>query len=282
MRPILAAACLSSAAVLLGGERPAAQNEPTRTLLARTAAYLHHFVRDLSNVVAQEQYVQEFLRTAGRRRLTSDFLLVGYPGAEGNFLVFRDVVEVNGRPVGDQQERLTRLFLQPFTSAVQRAYEIERDSVRYGVPRGRLSNPLLAATFLQEFYQPMFRFEAGSLDTNLGPAVRSVRFEEIERPRPGATPRLLRGTAWIDEGSGRVVRTELDGVTTTFGTDPGLGIDVPLEMRDTYTLPILGTATGSDRFIGRATYSRFRRFQVRTDEAIEKPGGLDAAPSPPR
>lgn len=249
--------------------RPNAQEVSVRDILDRTAAYTRQFVTRLSNVVAEERYVQEFLRTTTRRSLTSDFLLVGYPGAEGSFQVFRDVIEVDGRKVADQQERLTKLFLEPFRSAVQRAWEVERDSVRYGVPRGRLSNPLFAFTFLQASYQPLFRFDLGDRDRKAGPAVRSVAFEEIERPGRGKTPRQLRGTAWIEETTGRIVRTEIDGVTTTFGRDPGLGIDVPTEMRDTFYLPMPGTAGGADRFRGRATYSRFRRFQVRTDETIE-------------
>jgi hypothetical protein len=44
-------------------------------------------------------------------------------------------------------------------------------------------------------------------------------------------------------------------ITTTFGLDEKLGIDVPLEMRDHYPLQDV-------EIRGVATYSRFRRFPV--------------------
>ena len=96
------AATLSAVIVVVCARHPQAQPVSTRELLDRAALYTRQFVTRLSNVVAEERYVQEFLRTTTRRSLISEFLLVGYPGAEGSFQVFRDVIEVNGRRVADQ------------------------------------------------------------------------------------------------------------------------------------------------------------------------------------
>ena len=70
---------------------------PTALLRERVAAYVQRFVDDLTNVVAEERYVQEFRRATDRRRLRSDFLLVKYPGEERRYQTFRDVLEVDGR-----------------------------------------------------------------------------------------------------------------------------------------------------------------------------------------
>ena len=81
---------------------------------------------------------------------------------------------------------------------------------------------------------------------------------------------LTRGLAWIEEDTGRVVKTELKigrgaaaiTVTTLFKFDEELGINVPVEMRDWYP-------DGTGEIRGVATYGRFRRFQVRTEETIK-------------
>ena len=81
------------------------------------------------------------------------------------------------------------------------------------------------------------------------------------------------GRVWMDETTGRVVKTELEvgqarspvRVVTTFAFDEELGTDVPAEMRDWYP-DTLGEIRGV------ATHGRFRRFRVRTSEEIGKPG----------
>lgn len=252
-------------------------------LLARAAAYVTQFVSRFSNVVAEEDFQQDW-QSGERRRLTSDFLLVSYPGMEGTWLAFRDVTAVNGRPVRDQQERLTKLFLEPFADAVRRAEEIAREASRHSlVELGPLSNPLAVLAWLQPYYHPQFTYTAGGLDTIAGVRVRALHMQEILRPRPSGAVRTVatRATAWVEEATGRVVKTEArlgagpDGVvvTTTFRFDEGLGIDVPAEMRDSRVRSAVGRrlGIGIDQFRGVATYARFRRFAVRTDEDVDLP-----------
>jgi len=78
---------------------------------------------------------------------------------------------------------------------------------------------------------------------------------------------------WIEEDTGRVVKTELQvggtmsmiRVTTQFVFDDELGISVPAVMEDMYP------RTSGGEFRGKATYGKFRRFEVKTEETIEKP-----------
>ena len=270
----VSALTLTLAQAQIGAQAPSADE-----LLRRTADYVADFVEGLTNVVAEEEYRQSFQSGPGRRRLTSDFLLVKYPGMDKEFLAFRDVIEVNGRPVTDQQDRLLKLFIEPYDNPVARASEIASASGRHSIDGGRLSNPLYVLAQLQSHYQPRFRFTLNGLASRLGPGVREIEMVEIRNPVPGQPP-PIRALAWVEERTGRVLKTELRAgrapstalTTTTFGTNPGLGIDVPVEMRDSYVVRAAsGPVNAVDQFSGVATYSRFRRFQVHAEEKIETP-----------
>ena len=269
---------LTCAAVACVTLVPVGAQEPSRELLLqRTAAYVQRFVDDLSNVVAEEELRQEFRLSAPKRRiLRSDFLLVRYPGEEKVYLTFRDVLEVDGRAVRDQQERITRLFLEPFTDAVRRAGEIQRDGLRHSAPNGRLADPLSVLAYLQADYHQNFQFSVGRAAPKWGADVRELEMTQIVEPGSRQVPILA--TAWIEEGSGRVVRTEMRTgrgpasrlTTTTFGFDRALQIDVPVEMRDSVPFGV------NDEFQGTAVYRNFRRFQVRADQEVQTP----ATPAP--
>jgi len=249
----------------------AAQPKPTAVVLERVAAYVQRFVDDLTNVVAEERYVQEFRRVADRRRLRSDFLLVKYPGDERRYQTFRDVLEVDGRPVREQQARITQLFLEPFASAVQRAGEIEMASFRQSLRRGRLVDPLQAIAYLQAFYQPQLEFSVAPAYRRADTGMIELTFTQITPPGSSLIP--LRGKALLVEQTGRVIRTELTAgsgsnvrvTTTEFGFNAALRIDVPVRLRD--EMPV----SGGDDFIGTAEYTNFRRFQVRAEQEIDVP-----------
>ena len=263
---------LAAAAVLALSAHSAAGAQPTPTALIRerVATYVQRFVDELTNVVAEERYVQEFRRAADRRRLRSDFLLVKYPGDERRYQTFRDVLEVDGRPVREQQARITQLFLEPFASAMKRAEEIEVASFRQSLRRGRLVDPLQAIAYLQAFYQPQFEFSLAPADRARGD-VLELSYTQIVPAGQSLIP--LRGKALVTEQTGRVIRTELTAgsgsnvrvTTTEFGFNPALGIDVPVRLRD--EMPV----SGPDDFIGTAEYANFRRFQVRAEEEINVP-----------
>jgi hypothetical protein len=266
----------SALVAILASPVESAQAPAKEALLRRTADYVAGFVNGLTNVVAEEDYRQAFDVSAPRRRLKSDFLLVKYPGQDTEFLAFRDVIEVDGRAVSDQQNRLLKLFVEPFTNPLRRASEIANEGSRHSLDRGRLANPLLVIALLQAHYQPNFRFDLKDLETKLGASVREIEMFQDVSPL-GGTAQGLRAAVWIEETTGRVVKTELRAgrapntalTTTTFGRDPALGIDVPVEMRDSYFLR--GGTSQQEQFIGIARYSRFRRFQVHVEEKIDVP-----------
>ncbi len=272
--------------VLVAGCALRVEAQPSHPeLVERASGYVSRFLTAFSNVVADEHYEQEATSPRRRRTLRSDLLLVRYPGASA-WHVFRDVCEVDGRAVaGAREGRLAALFLRPAEQALPKAQEIAAAGARHNIDDiGTLNNPLLALAFLQRDYRERFRFTLAALEPDLGPTIRTVQFEEVRVPtllRLGGNKDMpARGRVWIDETNGRVLKTELrvgqrdfahssmtwrppSTITTTFGLDEVLGIDVPLEMRDHYALE-------SVEVRGVATYARFRRFPVGPDAATER------------
>ena len=280
---------LAVAVALLSASRPQAQDRRD-AVLDRATAYVQRFIEAYANVVAEEIYVQQTTSPRRTRRLRSDYSLVRFPGSD-EWHAFRDVLEVDGKLLPDEgrTERLTKLFVEPPENALRRIEEIARAGVRYNLTDiGTLNEPLRVLAYLQPGYRERFRFIFGGIEEDLGPAVREVRFEEFSRPTILRTPRGTDtpslGLVWIDEPTGRVVRTELrpgrfvpasTRIVTTFRFDELLGIDVPARMEDVYP-----DRTGE--FVGTATYSRFRRFQARAEASIDVPAPPKREPEPAR
>ena len=126
----LAAAAIG---VALTGGSLLAQEPALDAVLGRAGAYVEEFQRQLSGVVAEEEYVQDVRYPLGtgtrynpllarHRELKSDLLLVKPVGAD-RWIQFRDVFEVDGKSTRDRSERLVRLFLAPSSSS---ASQVER------------------------------------------------------------------------------------------------------------------------------------------------------------
>ncbi len=276
-------------------------------LLNRSAWYLDYFIDQFENVVAEEDDMQDanspmptFLPFAGgggrgggpvgappstsdvararHRDLRSDFLLVKSPETL-DLIPFRDVIAVDGVPVRDREERLARLFLNPTKDAMAHARAVSEEGARYNIGNMRttLGNPVFGISVLQLTYQPRFKFTLGKEDRSVGPGVWFVDYQEL------ASPAMVQGEAghdlfahgrlWIEAQTGRVVRTELNveqpliraKVTTSFRFDAKFDIAVPVEMREVYTFANGNTVKTI------ASYGRFRRFDVTSEEDIKLP-----------
>jgi len=251
-------------------------------VLQRLADYAVAFQRQLSNIVAEERYVQDVRYpnlVPGRgaanahRELRSDVLLVQPTGSDA-YVEFRDVFEVDGRPVRDRQERLTRLFLTSGATADAQFRQIARESARYNIGNVErtINTPTLALQFLLPAYQARFRF------TPRGGTPMAIEFEEVQRPTLIRTNHDLdlpvHGRVWMDTASGRVVTTELISedsalratITVTYRWDDRLRLMVPAEMRERYDVRRDGAVV-----TGRATYDNLRQFQVTSDERLGPP-----------
>ena len=271
----LAVAVTLCAAVLVPGHVVRAQTPKPEEIIGKATEYVHGFVERFANVVAEERYEQEITSPRRKRVLVGDYLLVRMPD-DDMWQGFRDVLEVDGKPVRDREQRILKLFTEPSPNRLRQASQIAGASARHNLlDIGTLNNPLVAMAFLQRQYVDRFRYTIAGIEKKLGPDVRTVRFVEFRSPtllKTNANGDLpSRGLYWIEQSTGRVVKTELQlgstsfpvRIATTYRFDEDLGIDVPAQMEDWYP-----DRTGE--FRGKATYGKFRRFQVQTAETLAK------------
>jgi hypothetical protein len=268
-----------------------------RDVLARAGAYLAELEQQMSGVVAEETYVQEVNRVGGstsprleQRQLKSDLLLLR-PQGEISWVQFRDVFEVDGRPVRDREERLTALFLKPDASALQRIASIRRESARYniGSVQRTMNIPVVPLSVLVPKAQPRFEFKVASSGTNIRapappgrePSFRTsvevwiVAFEERRGPTlirlPTGANIFSRGRLWIEPASGRLMLAEMitenrnvrAQLNVSYQVVPPLDYMVPVEMTEKYLHKSEPRET-----TGRATYANFRQFRVQVDEKL--------------
>ena len=279
-----------------------AQEVTLASVLERSAAYVANYRRQLSGIVAEEQYTQDERlaptaalgpqnRTGGtHREIKSDFLLVPAPGADG-LVEFRDVFEVDGKPVRDRENRLARLFLQGSPIADEQIRSIVVESARYNIGSvyRDMNTPTLPLLFLSERYQSRFRFKRSN---DAAPqlargSTKSPRFttlpalwiiEYAETAKNTLIQRALiggdmpaRGRFWIEPDTGRVVISEVivsdplmrATIDVAYQNAPDVDVFIPIEMRERYENNRAKTVT-----TGTAIYSRIRRFGVQVREDI--------------
>jgi hypothetical protein len=264
--------------VVIAGALPRAQAPPD--VVARATKYVDDYIAAFSAVVSEEKQVQTLVRPDGHvkktRAITADFLLVKARGSWPE--AFRDVIEVDGKKIGDRQDRLRKLFLEHPQDARELADAIARESGRYniGTPR-RGNSPLVPIVFLTSMIAPGVRFE-GTAD--------KLTFQEVRRPTVLSRNQVhnmpAHGSFQIDAATGRVLSAEFSAdtanailpsdevaafYTVRFALDPGVQMSVPVEVTERYTRP---SKPDADVLIVRSTYSAFRKFQVTTDEQIKK------------
>lgn len=291
MRRVCAGVLVTIAVASLAAGQDA---EPSlEVVLARAAAYVTSYQTGLAGIVAEEHYRQNVLGTQRRggtqlrefRDLRSDLLLVK-PGSDGGWLQFRDVFEVDRKPIRDRDERLYKLFVGASADRNAQAEAIQTESSRYNIGpiRRTINMPMLALLLFDRGNQSRFtyaRAKAGNVKRFAALAAEAdVWLIEYREAQTGTVVRGAddkdipsRGRVWIDSRTGRFLRTELISEDTevralidvSYRAEAGLELLVPSEMRETYELK-----RTLARIDGRATYGRFRQFTVTTSE---KPKG---------
>lgn len=283
------------AAVVLGfaigspGPAVAGQDPTLETVLERAARYVEQYQRDLSSVIAEEHYLQVADGTKNRRTV-SDILVFSQPGAQEQWLAFRDVIEVDGRLVEDRLQRLEELFLQSprVTGALRR--QLIAESARYnigGITRN-MNVPTMALQLVAASDQPRVEFEKNGEDRIDGIDTWEIEFEEIGPPAmikdSQAGDLFGGGKLWIEPTTGRVLRTEFRAeddleaqgaeleieMKVEYQHDERLDILVPIKMTEKYLVrlnPISHSllARRSIEVNCEAIYSNFRRFEVQVD-----------------
>jgi len=262
-----------------------AQTPEIDAILDKAGDYVALYEKTFVGVVAEETYRQQVqggrgrndargfpVETPGQRRdLKSDVLLVRAPAGD-RWIQFRDVFEVDGKPVRDRAERLTKLFLQPSASAQQQVDDIAASSARYnigGVNRN-VNLPVLALTVLEPQNRAWFSFKGRKASNTFELDYQEERTGTLIRTG-GDRAMPARGRFTIDSVSGSVLSSELIAesgtlrarIEVTYAPDPGVNALVPREMREKYSL---GDGSTID---GKATYAKYRRYQVTVDTGVK-------------
>jgi hypothetical protein len=145
-------------------------------VLAKAGAYVAQFKRDLAALVVEERYEQDAKSPFGtvvtsvqavpHRELKSDVMLVR-PAGSDQFVLFRDVFEVDGRQVRDREERLMKLFLNPSGTDDEQIREIVTASARFNIGNvyRNINTPTLGLLLLDPETQSRFRFRLADADS---------------------------------------------------------------------------------------------------------------------
>jgi hypothetical protein len=287
---ILLPICLVVCAPIRGERVRAEQDATVDQVLQLAGAYVQQYEQVITAVVAQENYRQVLLpsgesRAGTETRRTRAYLLVLDVGRPG-WVAFRDVFEVDGRPVRERDERLSRLLTQITPDALGQARLIAAESARFNLnPRGvkldrTINTPMTALLFLRTASQSRSTFRLGRTERIGGLTCVALNFQEV------AAPRLIRlsdggaarGTFWIDVATGRVLRSDLrldasggrrgpevhSQITVKYAHVAKLDLWLPESMDESYDL------LPSRQFVsGHAEYSDFRQFNVTTAEGVK-------------
>lgn len=185
-------------------------------LVTRAGQYVVDYGQQLSLVIGVERYAQ-WMQNADQirplvRNTVSEFALVR---VGDDWLGFRDVIELDGKAVGDRHDRLQQLFLDSPATAVQSMRPIADASARYNLgPLQRNFNvPTTALFFLHPSNRPRFSFKLDGSDTMDGVRVLKVRFKEEQKPTiirtSGGKDMPVKGQFWIGP-DGRVFKTTME------------------------------------------------------------------------
>ena len=218
--PQLAAAAPALAPSALPVPAPAAEAAPAdrdvEQVVQKMAGYVAAYGPQTSVIVGVEKYTQQVTieeRHVRPRSLVAEFAIVKAAGRVG-WSGYRDVVEVDGKPVADRRDRLLSLLTGP----AGREAELRRiadESARYNVgPVIRNFNvPTTALFFFHPQLVDRFTFRRAGSKKIDGVETLAIDFKETRRPtlvmRSDGSDVPCEGTVWVVPADGTIVRTRL-------------------------------------------------------------------------
>ena len=217
----MTARALAMVSVLLCAAAPHAQAPPALDdVLERMRAYLEDYAEQLPATIATESYEQR-VGSATRyqlRRLKSEYGIIRVSG-DVEWLGFREVQAVDGKPVTDSAARLEALLSNPSVQALQQARLLAQESARYNIgPIYRTVNdPAFVLEVLDGRNARRMKFSKNGETSIAGVRVWIVKLEET------AKPTIIRGRG-EDDQPGTGARLDRAGIGTDCprrSDDPG-------------------------------------------------------------
>ena len=185
-------------------------------VVQKMSAYVVGYGAEASVIVGAEKYTQRVTieeRPVRPRMLVSEFAIVKAAGRVG-WSGFRDVVEVDGKPVSDRRDRLLGLLTGPAGGEAE-LRRIADESARYNVgPVIRNFNvPTTALFFFHPELVGRFTFRRAGTKKIDGVETVVLEFKESRRPtlvmKSDGTDVPCEGTVWVVPADGTIVRTRL-------------------------------------------------------------------------
>lgn len=308
---VVALACALSA-----GGNPwlavSARAQAADEVLARARDYVATYERAFVNLLAEERSTQE-LREPGvlsgmpgqtrggagmsgggmpmmeqpasserttRRRLRANYLVIRADTGLG-WVPFRDVVEVDGKGVGEREQRLVELLSGDGPADLARARNLMVEGARHdlGEVARTFNIPVLGLLFLHPDRAEATTFTRRGQERVAGRRALVYAFEEPGRPSlvrgPGDQDLPSSGRVWVDETSGTILKTEhivqawdvTAVVTVQYRQDNRLDMWLPERMDEEYRW-----SSNKGRTLRvSARYSDYRRLQVDASEDLNVP-----------
>lgn len=191
-------------------------------------------------------------------------------------MLFRDVYSEGGHEIADHTTRLAQLLTEGSRASLSQARRLTDASARFNVGLARNINiPTLPFQYLEPAHVGGARFARSGSEVADGLSLAIVTFDETARPTLVRTRTLTnvaaanvaaRGKYWIHEGSGAVVRAEVEyagrgRMEVALALHETLGVWVPREMTETWF--------GAQTVNGHAEYDGYQRLTVSTAEIIK-------------
>jgi len=200
-----------------GGTPHGASAKTVEDLLERAGRYIVEYGEQMSLIIGVERYAQWMQNEDAPRpvsqQLISEFALVR---VKDDWDGFRDVYEVDGKPVIDRHDRLLTLFRQTPASALEQSRKIAAESARYnmGAIQRNFNVPTTALFFLKADNQARFKFRKDDEDSIDGVVVWKIRYQETRKPTIIRTSQgkdmPVHGTFWLDPVQGRVLKSHME------------------------------------------------------------------------
>src|SRR5262249_6714449 len=154
--------------------------------------YVARYHETMISVIAEERYVQKWTTPieTKKRTLVSDFVLLSGGPGDLRWMSFRDVLEVDGVPVRERDNRLQKLFASS-GDAISRGMAVSLESSRYNIGPPEfvrtINTPIVAIDFLLPESRPRFSFHRRKGNSS-DPTLWEVEYTERDRPTVIRTP----------------------------------------------------------------------------------------------
>lgn len=259
-------------------------------VVVAAATYVKGYQRELTAVLADEDYQQQIISQTPRdeamprvRRLRSEVFFMYAPAAD-DWMAIRDVSAVNGKELKDRPNLREALRTLP-PHEVARTFKTYNSRFNLGNISRNFNEPTLSLLLFDDRYRTHITFTRRSVQTHRDGVWVTVGFMESEGPNTlirerSGKPAVSKGEFVVEAGTGRIRRVWMEttvgavtaDLTTDYAPDAKLGIWVPVSFSENYQAraenakiadPLIRTQLASEEIRCVATYTNYRRFEVK-------------------